>query len=149
LIIAVVLSPAVYYGLPPYLYDRTSPLSGVDTRLGFAAEYGAYVFVSHYSSSAEVLAVDIAARMGEDPGTGTTIYPIRWFVPRDYDSVGDLVRGHCLTMIIRQSITRVPDGDYTVSTADYEYLLTASNIVYSSGDPLVLYVTYCPSGVPP
>jgi hypothetical protein len=146
-IIAVVLSPAGYYGLPTYLYDRTSPLSGGDIRLGLAAEYGAYVFVSHYSSSPKVLAVDMAARMGRDPRPGTTMSPIRWYVPTGYDSVGDLVRGQCRTMIIRQSITRVPDLGYTVSTADYEYLLAASNIVYSSGDPLVLYVTYCASGI--
>jgi hypothetical protein len=151
LIIAVVLSPAVYYGLSPYQYDPTTPLTGLDTRLGLAAEYGACVFASHYSTSPEVLVVDIAARMGGDlqPRPGTTISPIRYFVPSYYDNLTDLVRGHCLTMIMRQSITRVPDRGYTVSTADYEYLLAASNIVYSSGDPSVLYVTYCPSGVPP
>jgi hypothetical protein len=150
LILAVVLSPAVYYGFPAYLYDRTSPLTGLDTRLGHAAEHGAYVFASRYSSTPEVLAVDIVARMATDPdpGTGIEIRSLTSLVPDYYDSVGDLVRGECRTMIIRQSITRVPDSGYTVSTADYQYLLVVSNIVYSSGDPLVLYTTYCASGPP-
>jgi hypothetical protein len=149
LIIAVVLSPAVYYGVPRYLYDRTSPLSAVDTRLGFAAEYGAYVFASHYSSSPEVLAIEMVTWMAGDPGIGIAhVAPIQDFVPGGYGSVGDLVRGQCRTMIIRQSITRVPDLYYRVSAADYQYLLAASNIVYSSGDPLILYMTYCASGVP-
>jgi hypothetical protein len=143
LILALVLSPTVYYGVPWYLWDRTSPLSGVDTRLGFAAEYGTDVFVSRYSPTPQVLAVDIVVRMD-----AIRIYAISWYVPSDYHSVADMIRGRCLTMIIRQSITRVPDSGYGVSTPDYEYLLKASNVLYSSGDPLVLYTTYCASSAP-
>jgi len=151
LIIAVVLSPTVYYGVPLFMYDKTSPLTAADIRLGYAAEHGAYVFASGYSSTPHVVAVQIAANIERasdpDPMTGVVILYIREFVPGRYDSVGDLVRGQCSTMIIRQSITRVPDRGYTVSMADYEYLLMVSNVVYSSGDPLVLSVTYCASGI--
>jgi hypothetical protein len=152
LMIAIVLSPSVYYGLPWFTYDQTSPLTARDIRLGYAEALGAYVFASSYSSTPRVVAVDIAANVerGRDPDpiTGVVIFFISDFVPEHYGSVVDLVRGHCVTMIIRESITRVPDYGYTVSRADYEYLLAASNVVYSSGDPSVLYTTYCPYGVP-
>jgi hypothetical protein len=143
LILAIVLSPAVYYGLDSFLYDRTSPVTGLDIRLGYAGEHGAYVFASRYSATPQVLAVDIAARMGADTGTGVTIESLTDLIPFRYHSIGDLVRGQCRTMILRQSIARFPDSGYKVTTSEYQYLLAVSNIVYSSGDPLVLYVTYC------
>jgi hypothetical protein len=137
-ILAVVLSPAVYYALPSFLYDRTSPLQWNDIRLGYAAEYTTYVFASRFSSPSQVLAVEIAADMRTD------LINLSNVAPRYNGGFQGLVLSHdYCTMMMRQSITRVQDSDYVVSTVEYQYLLETSNIVYSSGDPFVLYATYC------
>ena len=141
-IVALSLAPAIYYGFPASVYDQRSPLT-YDNLRDFAGTYATVSFAQQFSTMDELPVVWVAYGMSQ--GTPSLHFRrLDTLIPYPYGSFAELIRAKCdQPIILRHSISAIPDPGYEVSMNDYQDTLMRSNIVYSSGDPFIMDVPPC------
>jgi hypothetical protein len=144
LLLILTLSPALYYALPAYAYNQKTLITSHDARLGFAATYAVTVFLVDNVPQRVVFTSSLIFAMGEGISE-TAFYPFYIVIPARYSNITELLDSHRgLTFALRLSIVTIPDEGFKVTALDYAHVLDVSNIVYSSGDPVILSVIPAP-----
>jgi hypothetical protein len=135
-LIFIILAPAVYYGVSPAVYDRSAPLKfDTDLRLSLGHWQAAATFADKEISAHAVYGVRLArdyvgALARKDVSilqlpVGTSLM---WFLQQH--------RGALL--FLRLTIIATPDAYARVSESDLVLALDHANILYSSGEVVVL-----------
>jgi len=146
LLVGLTLTPAIYYGMNPSFYDNSTPLTGDDYRLGYSQMLKAVLFVYDVGDSMRLFSVSLASDVA--PPGETSISPLWMVIPSSYSSFPALIQSQCsrpfpTPILLRNSIVTVSDRGVRISSSEFQLALSKSDIVYSSGDPIVLYVIPC------
>jgi len=133
-IVLLTIAPAIYHGVPPYMYDQTRPISRVDVRLGHEEWRALGTFVRD--------------RGGTDAGAGAWLGYIYvgslgmityQAIRSDAQLLSYIDHGAINTYFLRRSLTTIADKDgFQLSNAQMAAVLNKLDLIYDAGDAVML-----------
>ena len=138
LLMFLVVSAAVYYNYPRYLYDNTAPLTSEDVRFPLNEWKSAGLFArdhltSNFTIWGDRIAFSFVGGYG-DKNVETLPSDMNMTLAQwvdTYPRSGDI-------LILRGSMPDAPYLNYEVTRGELNRILQSANVVYSSGEVLML-----------
>jgi len=136
-LICIMVVSGVYYNYPRYTYDNTAQGNIEDVRFPlFQWRSAGYFTLNHtglHTLWGDKIAFDYVGGYGQkdvtqiDPTLNITL--VQWMAT--YPSSGDVV-------VLRKSMVTVPFWNYEVSTSEFHQILATHDVIYSSGEVIML-----------
>jgi hypothetical protein len=137
-LIFIILTPAVYYGVQPGIYEPSAPMLPTDYRLGLTQWQTAALFATQRIPTSTLggvrLTYDFVGALADKNVERIQLQPNQ--------TLTQWLKEHPeLLVFLRLSITTTPDVGLEVSESDLRSTLRESNVLYSSGEVVLVQVS--------